>query len=213
MSELLRLQISTDTSVLDYGVGHQRPVDDLEVKPNFQTQRSSPDEPNKDTGSEQQVSDSAFQESLQLHLPEGAKTRLGKGRIDEIEYSPDGTLLAVASSIGIWLHDAHAGHTLDLLTAQTDRVTSVTFSPNGTTLASGSRDGTIRLWDVKTRTLRSTLTAHTDTVLCVVFSADGTSLASGSKDNTICLWDTQTGKLQKNAQRAYERGLKCGVQC
>ena len=42
-------------------------------------------------------------------LPDGAKARLGKGSINEIAYSPDGTWLAVASSIGIWIYDAHTG--------------------------------------------------------------------------------------------------------
>ena len=43
------------------------------------------------------------QDYTQWHLPEGAKVRLGKGEINEIAYSPDGTRLAVASSIGIWV--------------------------------------------------------------------------------------------------------------
>ena len=42
------------------------------------------------------------QEYTQQGLPDGAKMRLGKGRISELAYSPDGTWLAVASSIGIW---------------------------------------------------------------------------------------------------------------
>ena len=45
------------------------------------------------------------QDYTQLGLPEGAKARLGKGTINEIQYSPDGTRLAVASTIGIWLYD------------------------------------------------------------------------------------------------------------
>ncbi len=43
------------------------------------------------------------QDYSQLNLPEGAVARLGKGKLAEIQYSPDGTLLAVASTIGIWL--------------------------------------------------------------------------------------------------------------
>ncbi len=41
----------------------------------------------------------------QWKLPEGAKARIGKGRISEIKCSPDGSLLAVATSIGVWLYD------------------------------------------------------------------------------------------------------------
>ena len=52
--------------------------------------------------------------SPQLRLPEGVKVRLGKGRLTEnLAYSPDGTHLAVTSSIGIWLYDAQTGETLN----------------------------------------------------------------------------------------------------
>ena len=50
------------------------------------------------------------QDYTQWGLPEGAKTRLGKGHITgNIAYSPDGTRLAMASSIGIWIYDTHTG--------------------------------------------------------------------------------------------------------
>ena len=55
-------------------------------------------------------------------LPEGAKARLGKGRISgNIAYSPDGTRLAVGSSIGIWLYDTTTYQEGALLTGHTDR--------------------------------------------------------------------------------------------
>ena len=197
VSRLFRLDLSTDTTVYDFGANHLRPVGDLEVKPNFQTQLNGSDELSQNTVSERQVNNPTPPDSLRWHLPEGTQARLGKGRIVEIEYSPDGTLLAVASSIGTWIHDAATGQDLELLAGHTDRVTCVAFRPDGKTLASGSRDNTIQLWDTQARTRLKTLTGHTDTVLSVVFSADGTTLASGSKDNTLRLWDAQTGELQK----------------
>ena len=55
------------------------------------------------------------QDYTRLGLPEGAKARLGKGLIMDVQYSPDGSRLAVASSIGVWLYDAQTGEELDRL--------------------------------------------------------------------------------------------------
>ena len=197
ISELLRLDLSTNTSVFDYGVGHPRTVGDLEVKPNFQTQLDGSDVPSQNTKTEQQINNTTTPDSLQWSLPEGAKARLGKGWINDIAYSPDNTLLAVASSVGVWLYDIQTGQELDLLTSRTNWVRTVTFSPDGKTLASGNSDSTICLWHVQTRILHKTLTGYTGRGSNVVFNADGTLLASGSKDNTVRIWDAQTGELQK----------------
>ena len=126
-------------------------------------------------------------------LPEGATKRLGKGWISEIAYSPDGSLLAVAGGIGIWLYDAETGEELNLFTGHTDYVYSVSFSLDGEMLASGSWDGTVRLWDVATGAAIRTLTGHTDRVNSVSFSPGGEMLASGSLDGTVRLWDVATG--------------------
>ena len=78
------------------------------------------------------------QDYTQWGLPEGAKARLGKGSINEIAYSPDGARLAVASSIGIWLYNTQTYQEIALLTGHTGWVSSVSFSPDGRTLATGS---------------------------------------------------------------------------
>ena len=95
--------------------------------------------------------------------------------------------LLVLSTIG--LQTTFAQVTLE---GHTDNVHSVAFSPDGTTLASGARDATAKLWDVATRTNIATLEGHSGEVWSVSFSPDGTTLASGSYDGTVKLWDVAT---------------------
>ena len=79
------------------------------------------------------------QEAMQWHLPEDAKARLGKGKINEIQYSSDGAILVVATGIGIWLYDTTTYQEVGLLTAHTSAVKCLAFSPDGHLLASGRR--------------------------------------------------------------------------
>ena len=74
----------------------------------------------------------------------------------------------------------------------TDWVSSVAFSPDGITLASGSSDGTVKLWSASTRDHIATLEGHTNAVWSVAFSPDGTTLASGSIDGGVKLWNVST---------------------
>ena len=74
------------------------------------------------------------------------------------------------------------------------RSSSVSYSPDGQTLASGSLNNTIRMWDVSTGQQKALLEGHTENVKSVSFSPDGETLASGSSDETIRMWDVSTGQ-------------------
>jgi WD40 repeat protein len=79
------------------------------------------------------------------------------------------------------------------LTRHTDTVSAVAFSPDGHTLATGSYDRTVRLWNVADPThlasLGPPLSGHTDSVSAVAFSPDGHTLATGSGNQTVQLWN------------------------
>ena len=69
-------------------------------------------------------------------------------------------------------------------------VWSVSFSPDGTKVASGSYDETVKLWDVTSgEKCLQTLEGHSWYVNSVSFSTDGTKVASGSTDKTIKIWE------------------------
>jgi WD40 repeat protein/uncharacterized membrane protein YhaH (DUF805 family) len=75
-----------------------------------------------------------------------------------------------------------------------DAVTSVAFSPDGASIASGSYDDTIKLWDAATGKETAAFIGHADVVNSVAFAPNGASIASGSNDGTVRLWDVATGR-------------------
>jgi WD40 repeat protein len=82
------------------------------------------------------------------------------------------------------------------LTGHSDYLYSVAYSPDGRYLASGSKDRTIKIWEVATGKGLRTLTGHSGVVLSVAYSPDGRYLASGSQDKTIKIWEVATGKVR-----------------
>ena len=87
------------------------------------------------------ASPNVAQESLSEPLPVGAKAHLGRGSVEAVQDSPDGTRLAVRSSVGIWLYDIQTHEVKSLFTGHARLVRTVAFSPDGRTLASGNSDG------------------------------------------------------------------------
>lgn len=291
----------------------------LASKPDVQTQIRKTDASDKINISNQQTDDTSalvakaeadetVKNYPQWELPKAAKIRLGKGGINDMQFSPDGTQLAVGTDIGVWHYDVKTGKELSLFAGASDTlafspdgrflakgkreyggrsiqlwetttgrkvalthtpssVVALQFSGNGRTLVSlsgwnsnrgytidkldietgqvnvveaqvvwpehlhwhrlpeiyslthdtfaiGKKDGKIRLWDTTTGKKLLTLTGHAETtvdnspceVLALTFSPDGTKLASGSKDTTVRLWDTISGDELAALQRHTGKG-------
>ncbi len=142
-------------------------------------------------------SDTFAQDHNRWSLPEGAVIRIGKGKITkaigDMAFSLDSNQLAIVSSIGVWIYDAHSGKELDLLPGPSGGwVNSMSCRQNDTTIASTDWEG-IRLWEAHTGQLLHTL--HTDSIESLSLSIDGHTLASGQRDGTTRLWDVHTGQL------------------
>ena len=135
------------------------------------------------------------QDSPQWHLPEGAKARIGKGRVNVVRYSPDGTMIAAASTIGVWIYDVQTGKELQLLATEPIYVLNMAFSPDGTKLVSTGRDAPLSLWDAKSGRLLRTFPIEASWYnKGVAYSPDGKIIASNGQIGAVLLWNCDTGE-------------------
>jgi WD40 repeat protein len=120
-----------------------------------------------------------------------------------ISLHPNNTLLASAhedQTVRLWqvplastTTDQNTLEPFQTLQGHQNRILAIAFSPDGHTLASGSLDRTIKLWNPETYQCRLTLQDHQSWIWDVAFHPNSKTLASTSYDRTVKLWDLKTG--------------------
>ena len=135
------------------------------------------------------------QDNTKVGLPEGAIARLGKGGINLMRFSPDGTRLAVGTDVGVWLYDVPDGKETALFTGHPGQVNALAFSTDGKILASGGHvNPVIQLWNLDTDSKLSTLTLPEEiqSISTLTFAKDNTILISLDESGNITYWDVKT---------------------
>ena len=157
---------------------------------------------NSTTISEDTQKEETVKDYTQWELPNKVKKRLGKGRIREIQFSPNGKQLAVGTEIGVWMYDVETGQEISLLPG---RCESFAFSPDGSFFVNGGGDPNssiggsrwetgLQLWEIDTNqkvTLHDPLPAASK----FWFSDDSKTLVALNQAGDTIYWvDTDTGK-------------------
>ncbi|MXY99325.1 sigma-70 family RNA polymerase sigma factor, partial [Candidatus Poribacteria bacterium] len=177
----------------------------LEAKPDIRTQLGSVSTPSEgDTANQQpddvsaSVVETESDETSKNHahwkLPKAAKARFGKGGINTIQFSPDETLLAVGSNIGVWLYDTETGEEKSLFAG---RCQTLDFSPDGRLLASSggySGDTEIQMWEIATEREVPLIDRYAS-ASALQFSSNGETLTSlSASGNAITKLRVENGK-------------------
>ncbi len=150
------------------------------------------------------------QYDTQISLPDGAIARLGKGGINVLRFSPDGTMLAVGTDIGLWLYDRTSGEAKPLQANSLGQSNAIAFSANGRFLANGgSSNPVIQSWDLSSGEKLSEIPLPTSrtihlmnkrdetfqkSVAALTFANSGKGLMSLSYSGKFNYWDVLNGK-------------------
>ncbi len=117
-----------------------------------------------------------------------------RGAIRAVRLLPEGRVIVAGDYETVRIWDMAAGKQLGKWEGHEEGILCMDVSPDGKTLATGSRDKTVMLWDVETGECKSKLEGHSFSVYGVDFDADGSRLLSVSWDHSMRVWDVASGK-------------------
>lgn len=118
----------------------------------------------------------------------------GEGGMFQAVFSPDGSTLAIAGSIGVIFYDGQS-LTKEAYYTTNAEVSLLVFSPDGQHMAGASGDYSVLLWDLTGSQSMRILYGHRNPASALAFTADGRTLVSGSTDGDILKWDAVSGQL------------------
>jgi WD40 repeat protein/mono/diheme cytochrome c family protein len=118
--------------------------------------------------------------------------------LKSVEYSPDGSLIAVSGYHEVLLHKADGSGLAGRLVGQSERIEAAHFSADGKFLAvaggSPGRFGELQIWDVAERKMKLSVMVGYDTCYGASWSPSGKMVAIGCSDNTVRAFDVESGK-------------------
>lgn len=136
-------------------------------------------------------------------LPDGAIARLGRGKVTDIAFSPDGVHLAVATEIGLWWYELSTMQPVALWETERGMVSAVSFSNNGQWIATGNSDGIVRVLDTQNQQCIMEVGERrlNHGVAQLTFSPDGQHLAASHYHfHSVSVWSTKTGESVANSE-------------
>lgn len=123
------------------------------------------------------------------------------------ELGPDGNRIALAGLTSVWVRDIETGDETATLTGFATPALDVTWSADGSRIATGHEDGEVRVWDAETGSVLLVLLGHDSQVKRVTFSPDGTRLASSQGGSDVRVWALDLDDLVDLARDEVTRPL------
>ena len=132
-------------------------------------------------------------------LPDGAIARLGQGSVRNMAVSPDGSLLAVSTKIGLWWYELDTMQLVALWETGRGMVSAISFSHDGHWVAVGNDDGIVKVWHLAQGVCIAEMARQTKArqpgISQLAFSPDAQRLAAtGVRDDRVDVWHPQTGE-------------------